>query len=346
MNRQFALLNLPVASICGLWMLLIGGAMAGQSAIPVRVAEIAHGTLVDALESVATVIARESIDLTVKETGFVESLHFAPGRQVAKGDLLVQLDASQRIAELGLAQARRDVAQVKYERAQQLVASNSVSRERIDELQAEVKAGEAQLRFAEARLRDLAIRAPFAGVTGLRRVSPGALVRAGDIITTLDDISQVRLLFNVPERRLSALRVGQQVTARSVAWPDIRFSGAVSAIDTRVATNTRTVTVEALLDNTSAKLRAGLFMSVSLAVGRRDNVLLLPETALLQAGSQKYVYRVEGGHAVKSPVEIGRRLRGEVEVKSGLDAGDRVVIEGALRLKDGRALTVLDSTGD
>jgi membrane fusion protein (multidrug efflux system) len=168
----------------------------------------------------------------------------------------------------------------------------------------------------------------------LRNVSLGGLVNPGGVITTLDDLSVVKLDFAVPEIFLSTLQPGLTVQARSTAYPDESFAGRVASVATRVDPTTRAVTIRALIDNRDGRLRPGMFMTVKL-VRQEGQALMLPEQAVVPENDQQFVYVIEDGRAHKREIKIGRRRPGEVEILQGLTADDGVVIDGTLNLRDG-----------
>jgi len=186
------------------------------------------------------------------------------------------------------------------------------------------------------------IRAPFAGQIGLRRVSLGSIVGPSTVITTLDDTSQIKLDFNVPEIFMSRLEVGLTVTARSAAWPDVLFSGEVISIDTRVDPVSRTITVRALLPNEQGRLRPGMFLTVSLL---KENViaLVIPEESLVPERSKQFVFVVGEGNIVeRREVFTGRRRPGQVEILKGLAPGEVVITEGTQQARPGMPVTIVE----
>jgi membrane fusion protein (multidrug efflux system) len=179
------------------------------------------------------------------------------------------------------------------------------------------------------------ITAPFDGVLGFRQVSPGTLVTPGTMIATLDDVSTIKLDFSVPETYLANVAPGLAVSARSAAYPDTEFEGTVASVDSRVDPVTRAVIVRATLPNPGAKLRPGMLLSVQLRKPARD-ALVLPEIALVQTGERASVFRVKADNSVEQvDVVTGARRRGEVEIVEGLAAGERIVVEGTVKLRPG-----------
>jgi membrane fusion protein (multidrug efflux system) len=177
--------------------------------------------------------------------------------------------------------------------------------------------------------------APFPGRIGIRRVSPGALIVPNDPIVTLDDISIVKLDFQIPERNLSDIEVGQEITARTDAFPDRVFFGSVSLVDTRVDRVTRAVSARALIPNDDRALKPGMFLLVELGVDERLNTVLIPEQAVVSDGTSNYVYVVIDGQAIRRPITIGERMPGEVEILDGVISGEAVIVGGVQKVRDG-----------
>jgi membrane fusion protein (multidrug efflux system) len=174
-------------------------------------------------------------------------------------------------------------------------------------------------------------------------VSVGALVQPGTVITTLDDISRVRVEFSVPEVNIARIRVGSTVIARSSAFGDRRFQGRIAVIDTRIDTATRTVRVISEFDNPDEALKPGLFMTVEVEMQRRDDALLIPEEALDPLGERNYVYVIRDNRARRVEVRLGQRLPGEVEIVSGLNAGEPVVVRGIQRLRNDAPVRIVET---
>jgi membrane fusion protein (multidrug efflux system) len=201
------------------------------------------------------------------------------------------------------------------------------------------------LAAASARLEDTVIRAPFSGRVGLRRVSVGTLISPGDVITTLDDTSVIKLDFSVPENFLASLREGLTIRATAPAFPGRSFAGSVGSIDSRVDMTTRSVTVRALLANEDGALKPGMFLNVTLANDERE-ALVIPEEALTPEAERQYVFVVTEGKVSRREVRIGVRRPGSVEVLAGLRAGERVIVEGTQKVRDGASVLGTERTVD
>ncbi|MBM3521936.1 MAG: efflux RND transporter periplasmic adaptor subunit [Alphaproteobacteria bacterium] len=313
----------------------------------VDVLPVKHGTVLEKAEAVGTARANESIVVTAKQAGIVAKIAFEEGQVVKSGQALLELETRERKAELDQsrseldqARAARDDARQKLERGRQLVATGAFTRARLDELdqvlrqaEARVGAAEARMRAVDARLDDVRITAPFDGRVGMRKVSIGALLQPGAEITTLDDLSRIKLDFAVPENFLEKLRPGLATFARTNAYPNRVFEGKVSVVDSRVDPVTRSVRVNALFENTEQLLKPGLFLSIELALSKRDNALMIPEEALVPEGAQQFVFVVRENRAVRTRVVLGARLQGEVEVVEGVKLGDTVIVRGTSRVR-------------
>lgn len=292
----------------------------------------------DELSALGTAKARESVDITASVTQTVASVDFDSGQFVKRGQGLVTLTQGQQSASVAEAQASLRDAEQLYERNRRLADQQLIARSELETQRTGLEAARARVAAQRATVADRVIRAPFDGVLGLRLVSAGTLVTPGTPITTLDDVSLIKLDFTFPESALSQLAVGQRVSARSDAWVDTIFEGTIATIDSRVDPATRAVMVRAEIPNPDGKLRPGMLLDVGVERAARET-LAIPELALQQSGANASVFRVEAGNKVKQvPVKIGARRRGEVEIVSGLKAGDRIVVDGTVKLRDGSAI--------
>lgn len=296
--------------------------------------------MVDEIEALGTAGANESVEIRPRIASLVERIHFVEGQLVAAGDLLVELENSEIVAELAVAEAALSESQSLYDRSKALAETQAISAANLEQLLAQVRVDRAQVEAAKARLDNTVIRAPFSGRVGLRRVSPGSFVSTATVITTLDDVSRIKLDFSVPETFLTVLSVGMAIDAHSLVYPERVFTGTVRSIDTRLDPVSRSVQVRALVPNPDGMLKPGMFLTVDL---RRDRgeVLLAPEQAIVPEGSRQYVFVVADGVAEKRAVSLGRRIPGFVVIASGLEPGESVVTEGTHKVRDGAGVEVI-----
>lgn len=297
------------------------------------------------VEALGTVRANESVNITAKIADRVVAIRFREGQQVQRGAVLVELDNTEARADLAAAEAAESDSRSQYKRSQELYETRVLSEAQLDQLRATLLANEARVAAARSRLDDRVIRAPFAGRMGLRNVSLGSLVNPGSVITTLDDLSVVKLDFSVPELFLASLKPGLGINARSQAYPGDVFDGTVESIDTRVDPATRSIMVRAVIDNRDSRLRPGMFMTLQL-VQNQGQALMLPEAAIVPEDSRHFVFVVDEGHARRREVHIGRRRPGEVEILGGVGPEDTVIIDGTLNVTDGVPVAVRDAGGE
>ena len=308
--------------------------------MPVKAAPVTRATLNVEVTAVGTLRADETVMIRPEIAGRVATIHFKEGQTVNAGEALVTLDQDEYKAQLAGSSAQVGLEESSYQRLQDLQRKNLTSQQNLDETKARLDAARAQQELNQVRLERTVIRAPFAGTVGLRLVSPGAYVKPGDDIANLESLGAMKLDFRVPETYLARLNVGQTLTTRVDAWPDQSFEGSIYAIDPALDPETRTVLLRARLPNKGNKLRPGLFARVSLILERRENALVAPEQAIVPVGQQTLVYRVVDGKAVMTPVKLGLRRPGQVEILEGLNAGDLVVTDGQLKIRDGAPVAV------
>lgn len=314
-----------------------------RGAVKVIAAPVRVDSFVDRFTALGTAEADESVEMVSRVSNIVTEIAFEDGQRVEKGDLLVALDSKEIRADYAVAKASLQKVRSKYQRSKSLGKTRVVSEAELEELESEVEMATAQLRVAEVRLENSSIRAPFSGIVGLRRVSPGDLVGPTTVITTLDDTSSIRLQFAVPEILLADLRPGLPVLAKTVVYSNRVFSGVVSSVDSRIDPVTRSVNVVAHIPNDNGLLKPGMFLTVEIEK-HRDGVLLIPEGALVPRQGRQYVYKIQDGKAIEQLVEIGSRTPGFAEIRSGLAAGDSVIVEGTMRVRNGVAVTVIDDS--
>lgn len=297
----------------------------------------------DTLEALGTTRANESVELTTNVTEFVREIRFDDGDFVKKDDILVILEKDEEEAELKSARALLDERQAAYTRARELREQQALSTATLEEREAALRQIEGEIEGIQARLRDRMIRAPFDGVLGLREISPGTLVRPGDLITTIDDLSRIKVDFDAPSIFLQALRPGLVIAGRVDAYGGEIFTGTVGTIASRVDPVTRTVAVRAILPNENQRLRPGLLMAIALEKNPRTS-LLIPEGAIIQRARESFVFAVETANgqstAVERKVELGTRVQGKVEVLAGLTANDQVIVHGLMQVRTGQTIRI------
>lgn len=317
-----------------------GPGMGGGAAPLVSLTTVAYQPVQNRIEAVGTLVSNESVTITSKVADIVSRVHFSDGDLVEAGAILVELTNQEQSALLAEATANLNDTRMQLNRLETLGA-NVASASQIDEARSRYAANQARLDAIIARMDDRLIRAPFAGSLGFREVSPGTLASPGVRITTLDDISSLKLDFTVPETVLSVLRVGDNLAARSAAYPDELFEGVVASIGSRIDPTTRSVQVRAVLENPGLRLRPGMLMTLVLVADERE-AMVVPEAAVVQRGELSFVYVADSELRVREQeIRLERRVQGGVIVSSGLLPGDRIVVDGIMSVRNGALVRVI-----
>ena len=307
----------------------------GNTPVVVTTQAVQEQDWADTLQALGTVHAHEAVTVTAKVSETVERVHFDSGQEVARGAPLVTLSGQQQQALLASAQAQLVDAQQQFQRMSQLAAQQLVARSALDSARASRDAASAQVAQIRANLSDRVIRAPFAGVLGIRQLSPGALVTPGTVIATLDDISRVYVDFPVPETELANVATGQTLAGRVDAWPGRRFEGTVDTVSARLDSSTRAAMVRGAFPNPERLLKPGMLVNVSLMRATR-RAIVVPEIAVQQVGGETFVWRRKAdGTVEKADVVVGGRIPGKVMLQSGLKPGEQIVVEGTGKLQPG-----------
>lgn len=318
-----------------------GGAAGGPPggfAMAVEIARVASVRLDDEVSAVGSLKSVDSVVLRPEVTGRVAAIRFSDGQKAAKGAVLIELDAQTQAAEMQQAMANLGLAQANLKRNEELFQKKFVSQRALDETRAQLKVQEASVALASAKLGKMSLRAPFAGVVGLRSVSVGDYVKEGQELVNYEGVATLKVDFRLPEMHLTKLAKGQRVELVSDAMPGRRFAATVDAIDPLIDANGRSLAVRAKLDNADGTLRPGMFVRVRLVFGSRENILTVPEQALVPAAQGISVFVVVDGKAKQTPVKTGQRRAGSVEIVEGLQANDSVVTAGQLKLRDGASV--------
>jgi membrane fusion protein (multidrug efflux system) len=329
---------------------------AGGGGVPaVEVIRVATARIQDDAQAVGSLRSNQSVTLKPEVAGRVVQIGFADGARVRRGQLLVQLDDVLQRAELSQAQAQLSIARANLQRNQELVAQNFVARRVLDESQASLQVAEAQVALAQARLQRMRITAPFDGTVGLRRINLGEFVKDGADLVNLEDTSSLTVDFRLPERYQSRIAVGQTVQVQLDALPGKTFDARVQALDPLLDADGRSIAVRATLPgNAGNALRPGMFARVLTVFAVDEAALVVPEEAIVPQGGKQFVIRIETegeGDAIKklsrrTEVTLGARRGAQVQVTSGLRAGDTVVVAGQQRLQqDGTRVRVVDAVG-
>jgi membrane fusion protein (multidrug efflux system) len=304
--------------------------------MPVETAVVAHGSVADRFEAVGTIEGGEAITVVSEIDASVESLPFAEGQPVAAGAVLAQLDDETASAEVQRAEALRLQSQVTYDRVKALYDEKAAAPQDLDDASASLKVAEANLVLAKERLRKTRITAPFAGLVGAKRVSPGAYLRAGDAVTELASLGEIKVVFSTPERYLSTIRRGRQVEVSTTAYPHVALRGRIDVVSPVLDKDTRAAEVIARVANPGGKFRPGMSANVTVVLSERAQALTVPSEAVFSEGGQTFVYVVKADSTVeRAALTLGTRQADAVEVLQGVSNGARIVTAGHQKLFPG-----------
>lgn len=311
------------------------------------------------IPAIGTLKAIQGVDLTVEVSGIVQDVLFNSGEQVKQGQALVQMNSDVETANLATAKADLDLARVEFARGKKLVAQQNLSKSEYDRLAAENAKASASVAQLEALLAKKRILAPFSGTIGIRQVDVGDFLSSGTYIATLQNTSRLYLDFFLPEQDVPEVALGQTINIKVAAYPEQEFSASISAINPKVEDSTRNVQVRATLNNPDNKLLPGMFANLQLLLADNSAQKVIPETAVTYTlyGNSVYVVtekKDEQGNLVKEEdgkpqlvaqrrvVETGERRDGKVIILKGLQAGERVVTSGQLKLDNDAHIKIVD----
>lgn len=282
-----------------------------------------------------------SVEIVPYVSGRVAEVAVSSGADVDEGDLIVQLDDSGPRADLAEAEATLSEARQEFRRIEELAGRDTVSEARLEEARAVLRRSEAAVSAAQASIADHRITAPFAGTLGLIDVEPGAFLDMSRVVTTLSDISSVELAADLSERYFGDVQQGQRISVSVPAYPDRTFEGEVVVRAPQIDPASRNFTFRARIDNPDRLLVGGMFADARLVLGSYEG-LAVADDAIISEGLTTYVFTVADGVAQRTELETGTSLGALTEVRSGLEAEDRVVVAGWDRLSDGAPVEIAE----
>ncbi|WP_439859546.1 efflux RND transporter periplasmic adaptor subunit [Pseudomonas sp. MBLB4136] len=336
---------------------------APQPAISVAATTASEQPWQSRLPAIGTLKAFQGVDLTVEVGGIVRELLFQSGERVVKGQALLQMDDQVERANLATAEAALGLASVEFERGRSLVSRSNISKSEFDRLSAERQQASASVAQVQAQLAKKRILAPFSGSIGIRQVEVGDYLSPGTNIATLQDLAKLHVDFFLPEQAVPKLALGERVRLSVAAYPDEVFEGEIAAINPKVETTTRNVQVRATLDNPDGRLLPGMFANLEVLLPGAATQVVVPETAITYTlyGNSVYVITekrdADGQPEMGTPgqpqlmverrfVETGERRDGRVVILDGLQAGERVVTAGQLKLDNGAHVAIAADPAD
>ncbi|HAC58958.1 efflux RND transporter periplasmic adaptor subunit [Parvibaculum sp.] len=338
--------GLLVAVIAVVFVYRLYGVIMGQGnegGFPPPVVEVIKASKEEVnlrVSALGTLQADQAITVRPEITGIVTSIEFTDGERIEKDDVIITLDDRDLKARLMQAEARLTLTRANYQRAERLLKQGSGTARARDEALNDFKSAEAEVAATETALDKATIKAPFGGIIGLRQVSLGQFLTAGDPIATLADVDNLRIDFQVSEVFLTEVGKGQPVNVIFDALPEQVYEGVISAVDPVVSVDGRALSVRAVLQNVDGKLRPGLFGRVEIVTDTRRSIMLPEASIVTTPTGDKAVFRVVDGQAKMSPVTIGTRIPGEVEILSGVEDGDTVIVSGQLKVQNGAPVEI------
>ncbi|MGD9501911.1 MAG: efflux RND transporter periplasmic adaptor subunit, partial [Methyloceanibacter sp.] len=318
---------------------------AEPAAVPVEAAKVVAAPLSEQVTAVGTLLSDEAVTISSEIPGRLKEIHFQEGQPVEKGAALFTLDDSVYRAQLADAEAKLKLAEQTHKRTSQLFSNKYATAQSADETASNLAVSTAAVELARVQLDKAHIAAPFAGIVGLRNVSVGEYISAGQALVNLEAIDPVKADFRVPEKFLPAIRVGQTIRIKVDAYPDENFEGKVYAIDPHLDVSGRSLLVRAVIPNADKRLRPGLFARVTVLLELKEAALSVPEQAIVPQGDSQFVFKIVDGKVKLTKVVIGTRREGRVEIVEGLSAGDQVVTAGQLKIRDGTPVSIVNAIG-
>lgn len=298
----------------------------------------------DPVEALGTAIANESVDITTNVTEIVKTVDFTDNMSVKKDQIIITLEMDEELAQKREQELQLKEHERELKRLQRLVRKKAATKQQLEQRKTLVEISKQKIAQIEAKIANRIIKAPFDGVLGLRNISKGSLIKPGDLITTLDDLSKINIDFVVPAIYLPNLFVDMPIRVFSDVYADQEFIGKISFIDSRVDQDTRSIKVRAVIDNEDLILRQGLLLDVVLFKNERLAVLI-PEESIISNKNQNFIYILdEKGQVKKQEVILGKRQQGLVEVKSGLADNIKIVSNGIIKIRDGDQVQILDNS--
>jgi membrane fusion protein (multidrug efflux system) len=304
-------------------------------AITVETAPVTEKILAEKFETIGSLASTDNIDISSELAGQIAAIHFTPGAYVKKGTLLIQLDDTVLKSELASAKANLTLSETNYIRTKELAKRSIASEQALDKTLADLQEKENTVKVKQAQLEKLSLRAPFSGTLGSRQVSAGQYVKIGQPLLHLVANQKLRVEYNLPERYLPKLHLGQKVSVRSDAFPNKTYVGIVNYVAPAIDKETRTIAVEALIDNVERLLSTGLFVRVSHQFGEKKKRLLVPEESLIPTINGQKIFVLRGKKAVAVRVKTGAHHAAMTEICSGLNPEDIIIIRGQHKLKEG-----------
>lgn len=307
--------------------------------IPVTVALVQSEQIIDGIRAMGSLIPNEEVDIAGEIAGKVTSINFEEGASVSKGQLLVKINDDDLQAQLNRYEFQEQNLRKKLERQRILFEKEAISGEMFDQVQTEYNVLLADVEILKVKIERCRIKAPFSGTIGFRTVSDGSYIQVGSKIARLVDFNTLKLEFSIPEKYINKPLVGTTIYFSTESDPS-RKSAKIYAMEPKLESNTRTIILRALYNNTAGKLRPGMSLRVTIPTSELSSSLMIPTEAVVPAMDSKSVWMVKDGKPVMVLIETGTRLENKIEVIKGLSEGDSVIITGLMQIREGAAIKV------
>lgn len=328
-----------------------GGAamMANMPPTTVSSAKVQSGEWEVIVPAVGTVTAVHGVTLSVELSGTVQKINFESGTSVKQGDLLVQLDVTSEEAQLRSAEAQAELTRIEVERAQTLRKTNAIAASEFDTAETKSTQAKAEVDSIRATIAKKTIRAPFDGRLGIRQVNLGQFVNVATPIVTIQSMTPIYVDFSLPQQEIGSIKNGMKIRAIVDSFEGEKFEGSLTAIGSDLDKTTRSIMLQATLDNPEGKLRPGMFARVELVQPKLSKVLYVPATAIIHEAYQDAVFVIEAnekgdGKVIRQQlIRLGVARGDFVQVTEGLKEGDEVVSSGVFKLRN-QSPVVVDNT--
>lgn len=321
----------------------MGGGPPGGMEMQVVAVEASRQSVAENISLVGNILANESVEIKSEIDGTIKEIKFQEGERVEKGQELILLDSGELAAGVEEAEATFKLGQLNVDRAKELQKNKLISQQEFDQITSTFQVNRADLNQKRELLKDTRITASFSGIIGARTVGPGQVISKNTVFTWLTDLDPVKVEINVPERFVSELKVGQAIEISVVSYLGRKFAGEVYFVSPQIDTTTRTALIKAKVSNRELELKPGMFANLDLTLKRRDASVVIPEAALsrLMDDGKAMIFVIDTNNTAQMrPVSLGVRLTGRVEILKGLDAGEKVIVEGLQKIGPGSKVKI------
>lgn len=340
MQKKLVLASLVIVAVIAGIMKFRGGAIQGQMpSVWVKTAVVQQSTLPVNVRAIGTLTAR-SVEISPEISGHVQQIHFADGAMVKKDEALIQLDDAVYKAKYESAKARLAFNTSDYNRKNLLATQGVIAKQAIEQAMADLKTSAATAEESAVMVSKMQLVAPFDGVVGRCKVNPGDYVTTGQSMVSLTDTKHLRIEYNVPESFLPLLKRGQEVQITAAAWPGKTFTGKVSFISPTINAENRSIALYADVANEENELAAGMFANIKQVLGKQEQAIMIPSRSLVPVLDGEQVFTVKEGKAYAVNVTIGKRQNEYVQILQGLKAGDVIITDGQLKVRNGMPVQI------